>query len=115
MISYRRSDTGEIVSVFPGLGNAWIIGIRKPNGSVKRVKSPALPAHNSRECCQADLDYYAAAKGWQPVTKYGFSLEHDQALDRCRAERNTCLFGCTQDGAPNCYHNVNTGRCPYGH
>lgn len=46
--------------------------------------------------------------------KYGFSFEHDQALDLCIAEYPACPFGCTKDGAPNCYANVMERRCEPG-
>jgi len=69
MISYHRPDTDEIVGVYHGLGNVWIAGVCKPSGATKRVKSAAMPPCNAREHCQANLDAYAAAKGWQPVER----------------------------------------------
>lgn len=40
---------------------------RKPNGSLQRVTSPALPLRSAHAAAQADLDAYAARKGWQPI------------------------------------------------
>jgi len=64
MKKYRRPDTGEIVSVERGLGDLWIAGMVKPNGSVSRLKTQAIPACSSREDCQAELDAYAMMHGW---------------------------------------------------
>lgn len=47
-------------------------------------------------------------------TKYGFSLQHDRALDLCKSSYPTCPFGCAKDGAPNCAHNVHEARCEPG-
>ena len=64
---YRRPDTGEIAEAVMGLGGKWIVCVRKPNGSLRRVKSEYLPAGKSRDACQAGLDHYAAWKGWEEV------------------------------------------------
>lgn len=66
---YRRTDTGEIIEVLAGLSDKWIVGTRRPNGAVRRLKSPALPPCLLSCECQAALDRYAAAKGWQEVMR----------------------------------------------
>lgn len=55
---YLRPDTNEIVEVLPGLSDVWIVGTRKPNGSIKRLKSKSLPPCEVREVCQEWLDIY---------------------------------------------------------
>ena len=55
---YLRPDTNEIVEVLPGLNNNWIAGVRKPNGSVKRLKTQRIPPCEVREVCQEWLDLY---------------------------------------------------------
>lgn len=57
-------DNGQTVEVKPGLGDWWICA---RNGH--RVKSPALPARKSPEECQANLDAYAAKRGWEAAPK----------------------------------------------
>jgi len=64
-VPYRRPDTGEIVSVMRGIGDLWIAGVVKPNGSKKRVKTADVPACSDPEDCQKFLDAYAKKKGWQ--------------------------------------------------
>ncbi len=43
------------------------------------------------------------AKQATPKSKYGWSVQHDRALDLCIASYGTCPFGCGKNGAPNCY------------
>lgn len=45
------------------------------------------------------------------MKKYGFSELHDEVLDYCRWHYLSCPFGCTQDGAPNCYHHTVNLEC----
>jgi hypothetical protein len=40
---------------------------RKPNGSLQRVQSPALPLRLAHAAAQSDLDAYVARKGWQKI------------------------------------------------
>jgi hypothetical protein len=55
---YLRPDTGEIVEVLRALGGGWLVGTRKPNGSIKRLKSSSLPVCPERRYCQDQLDRY---------------------------------------------------------
>jgi hypothetical protein len=49
--------------VTTGLGpGCWIVARGR-----HRVKSPALPPRSTRAQCQADLNAYAARKGWRRV------------------------------------------------
>jgi len=63
--AYKRTDTGEVVRVMRGIGDLWIAGVVKPNGSKKRVKTADVPACSDPEDCQKFLDAYAKKKGWE--------------------------------------------------
>ena len=69
MTQYRRPDTGEMIEVCRGIGEPprWIVGAVTPRGGHKRVKSSRLPPVDSAEACQANLDRYAAEKGWEAI------------------------------------------------
>lgn len=90
--AYRRPDTGEIVEVLPGIGDKWLVGTRQPNGSVRRLKSPALPPCMLRSECQAALDRYAEKKGWEEVPREPAGDEDDDIAadesDDFEAERD---------------------------
>ena len=60
---HYRDLEGKEVWVAPGLGGVWI-SVRGHH----RVKSPALPARESREEAQADLDAYAKKQSWERLT-----------------------------------------------
>lgn len=83
---YLRPDTGEIVEVLPGLRDNWIAGTRKPNGSIKRLKSKSLPACGEKGLCQNNLDLYVTwVKGnaWPVVEETASTLccsEQDQIV-----------------------------------
>ena len=55
---YTERKTWQNDLVLPGLGDNWIVGTRKPNGSIKRLKSPSLPPCLLKGECQAALDRY---------------------------------------------------------
>jgi len=69
MTQYRRPDTGEMIEVCRGIGAppVWIVGAVTLRGGHKRVKSSRLPPVDSAEACQANLDRYAAEKGWEAI------------------------------------------------
>jgi hypothetical protein len=70
-----RDQQGRIVYVTCGIGSGdqyphWGSFRRKANGiSIQRVKTKFLPMRDTPEDAQADLDAYAARKGWQPITQ----------------------------------------------
>lgn len=53
-------DDGQVVAVIHGLNDRWISARGR-----HRVKSPLLPPRATWDQAQADLDTYAAARGWQ--------------------------------------------------
>jgi hypothetical protein len=64
---YVRPD-GELVFVaesFDGL--TWIVATRRPTGSLKRVKSPAMPPCRDRATCEENLRRYAERQKWREV------------------------------------------------
>lgn len=66
---YRRKDTGEIAEVGQSFdGKTWIAFSRSKAGGMKRIKSPSLPPVQDRGACQWNLDRYAEARGWSPVS-----------------------------------------------
>lgn len=48
-------------------GAKWGTFFCKPNGSLKRIKSTALPMRRAKEAAQADLDQYAMRKGIEGI------------------------------------------------
>lgn len=50
-------------------GTTWMTCYRKPNGSLRRVKTKFLPLRDSKEQAQADLDRYAEMRGMEEVIR----------------------------------------------
>ena len=46
-----------------------------------------------------------------PRPQWGYSFEHDAALNLCRSRREPCPFGCVKDGAPNCWYHFTQAEC----
>lgn len=65
------SEREEEISVSEGLhAGQWMAMRLAKNGRSKhRVKSPALPIRATRDEAQADLDAYAAKRGWRVLEK----------------------------------------------
>lgn len=55
-------DRGRVVAVIHGLADRWISARGR-----HRVKSQVLPPRATREEAQADLDAYAAERGWEAM------------------------------------------------
>lgn len=78
--NYFRKDTCEVVGVHAGLDGWWVVGTLSDSGSLKRIKSKALPPQRKPWAMQAKLDRYAEKKGWVPenpdgtIPKYRFFL-----------------------------------------
>jgi hypothetical protein len=59
---------GKIIEVLQGLGDAWMVGTMKKNGTGRsRFVSKACPVRTTREESEADLKSYAAKNGLRPV------------------------------------------------
>lgn len=85
---YLRPDTNEIIEVLPGLGDhCFIVGTRKANGSIKRLKTKSLPPCTERKSCQEQLDLYVEfdKNGEWPVVKD--QAEQAQAAEDLKAAR----------------------------
>lgn len=69
-IAFTRylDESRKIVGVIQSFNGAWITVRLKFSAGGKRIKSPALPPRKSRAAAQADLDVYAAEKGWTAWT-----------------------------------------------
>lgn len=80
---YLRPDTNEIVEVLPGLGDMWIAGTRKPNGSIKRLKTRRIPPCEVREVCQEWLDMYVEL---DKKSKWPVVVEEEQKRDLAAAK-----------------------------
>jgi hypothetical protein len=89
---YLRPDTGEIVEVLPGLNDNWIAGTRKPNGSIKRLKTNRIPPCEVRDVCQEWLDMYVELdkNGKWPVV---MEQEQKQDLAAAKAARKKWKVG----------------------
>ena len=63
------NEKGEKIFVSEGLqpGQWMAMRLAKNGYSKHRVKSPALPIRAKLEDAQADLDAYAARRGWRVV------------------------------------------------
>jgi hypothetical protein len=57
----------ELVYVSSGIsgGEWWLTVYRALTGGTHRIKSKTLPLRDTRQEAQADLDAYAATKGWR--------------------------------------------------
>ena len=49
-------------------GTDWMTVRQKGRNGTHRVKAPALPIRHTPEEAQADLDRYAAEKGWEAIS-----------------------------------------------
>lgn len=59
MTGYKNKQ-GQVLFVSPGLGgDNFATYTRKPNGSLKRFRSPLLPVRKDREQAEEDLVKYA--------------------------------------------------------
>jgi len=90
-LTWLRPDTGEIVGVLPGLGDKWIVGSIKENGSTKRFRSRSIPTSDGRQKAQEMLNAYATDKGWPVCCK------------RCGCtDDHACEGGCSWVGDSLC-------------
>ncbi len=57
---------GLVAEVTDGLtnGKLWFSATRAQSGGAHRIKTRYLPLRKDRDIAQADLDKYAADKGW---------------------------------------------------
>lgn len=93
---YLRPDTGDIVEVLPALGGGWLVGTRKPNGAIKRLKSKGLPACKERKYCQEQLDLYVEFDKngeWPPVKQPAEQAQAAEDLKAAKAARKKWKVG----------------------
>lgn len=58
-----------------GIGSHWSTYTRKPNGSLRRVKSDSLPQRHTREEAERDLRWWIWQKYTTPVQRRGQTME----------------------------------------
>lgn len=66
MTRYRDSR-GWLYQVMPGLGDCAFKGRYLKPGALSWKCMPQLPWRNTKAEAQADLDAYAAKKGWEEI------------------------------------------------